>query len=88
MPYYVIITELVTSPEEAAKHRDAHYAFIESLKNQGKIFASGPFADGKGGMIILSAESLEEAERTIKEDPYIKSGVRRCVMIREWKRAF
>jgi uncharacterized protein YciI len=66
-------------------YRPQHLAYLESLKEQGKIFAMGPFADGAGGLVIDIADSLEEAKEMAEKDPYVVEGVRRLEM-HEWKR--
>lgn len=87
MPYFVVVTENRASPDEIAKQRPAHYAFVEGLKNEGRILVAGRFVDGSGGMYILSASSREEAEAIVGDDPYHKTGVRAFFM-KEWQRVY
>ncbi|MEJ2171037.1 MAG: YciI family protein [Desulfobacterales bacterium] len=47
------------------------------------MFARGRFADGKGGLVIYMAPSLEEATRIAESDPYIASGAR-TLEVYEW----
>lgn len=51
MAYFAAILHM-EKPELNQKFRPQHLAYLESLKEQGKIFAMGPFADGAGGMVI------------------------------------
>ena len=87
MPYFVVFTQNNASPEEIAKHRSAHYAFVEGLKNEGRILVAGRFVDGSGGMYIFSASSREEAEEIARRDPYHEANVRTYVL-KEWQRVF
>ena len=87
MPYFVVVTESKANPDEIAKYRPAHYAFVEGPRNQGRILMAGRFVDGSGGMYILSATSREEAEAIVRDDPYHKAGVRTFIM-KEWQRVY
>lgn len=51
-----------------------HVEHLKNLKSQGKLVLCGPFTDFPGGMVVLSAESLEEATKIAKADPFISSG--------------
>lgn len=64
--------------EAAAKraaHRSAHRQRLEELEAQRRVLLAGGLGDGAGSLIVLAADSLEEAERLAKEDPYSVHGV-------------
>ena len=48
-------------------------------------YTGGPFADRDGGMIIFSAGSLEEAEKTAQGDPFVTEGIIDQMWVREWE---
>jgi uncharacterized protein YciI len=57
-----------------------HAAYMTQLFEQGRLFAAGPFleADGSlsdGGVAIVRAANLEEAQRIQAEDPAVTSGL-------------
>lgn len=83
MAYFAALLHM-EKPELNQKFRPQHLAYLESLKEQGKIFAMGPFADGAGGMVVYIADSLEEAKNMAEKDPYVVEGVRR-LELHEWK---
>ena len=83
MAYFAAILHM-EKPELNQKFRTQHLAYLESLKDQGKIFAMGPFVDGAGGMVIYIADSPEEAKTMAEKDPYVVEGVRR-LELHEWK---
>jgi len=58
------------SETEAEKLQAAHLENIKKLKNEGKLVAAGPF-EGGGGMFILRAENLEEANSILATDQAI-----------------
>jgi uncharacterized protein len=65
-------------PDGARKrqmYRPAHLAKLDVLHAQQRILLAGPFTDGTGSLIVISADSLAEAEALAKEDPYTVHGV-------------
>lgn len=68
-------------------NRSAHLAHIES---SGVVEMAGPFLDGQGQMcgslVILSVETLTQAEAWAAADPYARAGLFESVTIQEWKK--
>ncbi|NGZ03293.1 MAG: hypothetical protein CV090_09615 [Nitrospira sp. WS238] len=65
-------------PDGQAKrklHRPAHLAGLESLNRAGKIILAGPFTDQTGSLIIIEADSIEEAQKIASEDSYTIHGI-------------
>ncbi len=65
-------------PEGQAKrpiHRPAHLARLEALASQGRLILAGPFTDKTGSLIVLEAETIEDAQAFAREDPYSIHGV-------------
>lgn len=65
-------------PDGASKrttHRPAHLAKLNALHAQQRVLLAGPLTDGTGSLIVISADSLAEAEAWAKEDPYTVNGV-------------
>jgi uncharacterized protein YciI len=62
---------------------EAHESFLDFLNSQGKLFASGPFINRPGGMIILNADSMEEAQAIAQELPLIRNKLRQYEIL-EW----
>jgi uncharacterized protein YciI len=69
-------------------HRPAHRAYLTSLLEKGQLFASGPYADGSGALIIYEADSPEAAEALLKADPFHAAGVFLRWTMRPWKMVF
>jgi uncharacterized protein YciI len=69
-------------------HRPAHRAYLTGLLDQGKLFASGPYADGSGALIIYEADSPEAAAGLLKADPFHAAGVFLKWAMRPWKVVF
>lgn len=68
-------------------NRDAHLAYVAST---GVVDMAGPFLDGNGAMcgslLILSLDSLADAESWAANDPYKKANLFESVTLREWKK--
>ena len=47
----------------------AHYRFLDDLRNHGMLEQAGPFTDKTGGAYVLTANSLQEAQRLAHQDP-------------------
>ena len=75
-------------PEGQAKrkiHRAAHLANLEPLNRQGRVFLAGPFTDLAGSLIIIEADSLEEATQIAQQDPYTVHGVFERIEVHPFK---
>lgn len=65
-------------PDGARKrqiYRPAHLAKLDLLQAQQRVVLAGPLTEGTGSLIVISADSLAEAEALAKEDPYTVNGV-------------
>lgn len=69
-------------------HRPAHRAYLTSLLDKGKLFASGPYADGSGALIIYEADSDDAADALLTADPFHAAGVFLKWTLRPWKVIF
>jgi uncharacterized protein YciI len=69
-------------------HRPAHRAYLTTLLNEGKLFASGPYADGSGALIVYEADTPEAAQAILKADPFHAAGVFVKWTLRPWKVIF
>lgn len=70
---YVILLDkkIEKFPEELVR---AHVEHLKRLDKKGQFVLGGPFSDYNGGMVIIKADSFEEAKSIAEEDPFIKSG--------------
>lgn len=76
------------NPEKITEVRPVHRQYLSQLKETGKLFASGPFTDDSGALIIYEAESEEEARRLIEHDPFYAAGVFQEIQLKAWNRVF
>ena len=74
--------------DQIAGTRPIHREYLGTLREQGKLAASGPFEDDSGALIIYEAETQEEAEALIEGDPFRKAGVFKSYTIKPWRQVF
>lgn len=78
---YLVMT--VRTPQFQPSVIDAHYAFLERLRQQGQLELAGPFTDKSGGAYLIKAASLDEAQSLAFSDPVHTSGSS-IVTVYEW----
>ena len=54
-----------------------HGRYLQRLMEIGKLLLAGPFLDDQGGLILLKAANLSEAQQIASEDPAIQKGILR-----------
>ena len=85
---YATSIEYLQDASIVEAHRPAHRAYLTSLLEKGQLFASGPYADGSGALIIYEADTPEAAEVLLKADPFHAAGVFLRWQMRPWKVVF
>ena len=78
-------------PDGEAKrkiYRPAHLAKMEPLDAQGRVVLAGPLTDKTGSLIVIEADSLEDAQRFAREDPYTVHGVFERVEVHPFTQIF
>jgi uncharacterized protein YciI len=81
---FAAIIEYIQDKAKIAEIRPVHRQYLASLKDFGQLAASGPFTDDSGALIIYEANSAEEAEKTLRGDPFCKNGIFVKWQIRPW----
>ncbi|MGI9372277.1 MAG: YciI family protein [Hyphomicrobiales bacterium] len=77
---FVVHSTPIVDEEEMGALMGEHLAYQKKLEAAGKLFAAGPMGDEAGavwsreGLIILSAENLEEARALAQGDPMHAQG--------------
>ena len=82
---FAALIDYTTDASKIAETRPKHREYLKGLLDSGHISISGPFLDDKGGLLVYSAETLEETESMIRNDPFAKVGVFVSWTIRPWK---
>jgi uncharacterized protein YciI len=66
--YRYLVTTLRT-PQFQTSAIAEHYAFLDRLRQEGKLELAGPFTDNSGGAYIIKAGNPEEARAIAFGDP-------------------
>jgi uncharacterized protein len=80
--YFAVLLPMLDAAK-SAEHRQAHLDYLTKLREEGKIFAQGRFTDDWGGMVIYIAESYEQVQSWVQNDPYVIQQAR-THEIHEW----
>ena len=86
---YVAVSTPVAPPEKVKEALPDHLAYLRGLEANGSLMLAGPMSDETGaemqgmGMLVLRAQSLEEARALAEGDPMHKTGARSFVL-RRW----
>ena len=83
MPWYVKIERGIVNKATFDQYVPAHKAYVQQLIAKGHCARTGYWADSEGGMLLLEAESMDQAQTLIQQDPLI---INHCVeyTLHEW----
>jgi uncharacterized protein YciI len=81
---FAAIIEYIQNKAKIAELRPVHRQYLASLKEAGKLAASGPFTDDSGALIVYEAATLEEAEKILQGDPFCHHGIFVTYVFRPW----
>ena len=91
MPWFVKLEEGLVDKVAFDAVVPEHLAWLRTLEAAGHQPSSGYWADrkgqnghGAGGMLLLQAASMEEAEALVRQDPLIQRGCVRWTL-HEWR---
>ena len=76
--YAIAIIRYRRPLEEVMQHTDAHRAYLQELKQQGLMIASGPMVPRNGGMLLLRVpdnDAQAKLDSIRDNDPYVRSGM-------------
>jgi uncharacterized protein YciI len=74
MPLFVKIEKGIVEKTVFDQYVPAHIDYVKKLVAEGHKARSGYWGDFGGGMLLFEADSLEEAQRIVENDPLIKNG--------------
>jgi uncharacterized protein YciI len=60
----------------------SHVAYWKALGLTG--YRGGPFSDRSGGLILFSAESVDDAAAAVRADPFVEAGLLAEMWMKEW----
>ena len=81
--YLVLLSE--KQPQLSSDHLlKAHMDFLKQLRANDQLLLCGPFADNKGAVLIINAESKIHAEEMINQDPFIQQKYYKQFVVHEF----
>lgn len=89
MWYIVLSRSLPEKEEDKQRNYEEHRQWLDDQHRAGRLLFSGPTTDGRYGVYIMLAASLEEAKSLAAQDPHHARGIRTMEVL-EWRahRAF
>lgn len=81
---FAAIIEYSQDKAKIAAIRPTHRQYLTSLRESGRLVASGPFTDDSGALIIYEAASREDAEQLLQGDPFHANGIFLKYQLRPW----
>ncbi len=85
---YAAIVQYTPDASTIAKARPAHREYLTRLRAQGNLVISGPFAGDQGGLLVYEAETPEQVDAFLREDPFGVHGVFVSWEIKPWNIIF
>ncbi len=80
----------IDKPDHLQTRIDNRAAHLAHIQSSGIVEMAGPFLDAQGNMIgslvILTVDTMDQAQSWADADPYAKAGLFESVMLREWKK--
>ncbi|SLN02543.1 hypothetical protein FM106_23430 [Brachybacterium faecium] len=70
--------------ERVAIHRPEHREHLAELHREGTLLLSGPLGDGPGALLVVAADSAEDALAKLDGDPFKRERVIVDRVAREW----
>jgi uncharacterized protein YciI len=77
--------EGIPLPVEMLESRRKHVQYYEDLAKKGTVWLAGSWGDHTGGMQIFAVDSLEEAQKVQRNDPFFISGTMYDDTYYEWQ---
>ena len=75
MKYFLLISKYVKPLAEVERVLPAHREFLQRYYDAGMFIVSGPLNPRTGGVILATAQSRDEIQDCLEEDPFFVEGV-------------
>ncbi|HHX85762.1 MAG TPA: hypothetical protein GX694_10640 [Actinomycetales bacterium] len=85
MPFFAVTyTYEPAQTEEREANKPAHREWLSTQVERGAIRSVGPFVDGSGALLLVSAPDADAARALVDEDPHCLRGLVSDITVREW----
>ena len=75
------------NPDKTARDQpfwNEHAQFMDAMFGSGVVILGGPFKDGTGSLVIVTAHSAEQVHEMFRSDPWTEQDVLRIGDVKEW----
>lgn len=72
---FVIDLEYTVPMDQIQPVLEPHMDFVRRAYDEGRFLASGPKVPRTGGVVLMVAASLQEAQDYLSEDPFVTANV-------------
>jgi len=88
MSTFAVTYTFSAEPDEVNQIRPTHRVWLSEQFESGALLASGPMVDRPAALLIFRANSIEELNALLDQDPYEQAGVIGERTIEEWNPVF
>lgn len=88
MSIYAVTYTFSSDPDEVNQIRPTHRVWLSEQLDGGSLLASGPMVDRPAALLIFKADSIEELNALLDQDPYEIAGVIGERTIEAWNPVF
>jgi uncharacterized protein YciI len=88
MSTFAVTYTFSAEPDEVNQIRPTHRVWLAEQLESGFLLASGPMVDRPAALLIFRAESIEQLNALLDQDPYEQAGVIGERTIEEWNPVF
>ncbi|MDG3010915.1 hypothetical protein G4X40_12220 [Rhodococcus sp. D2-41] len=86
MPLFAVdYTYLPDKAEARDRTRPEHRGWLAEQADHGILLTVGPYPDGSGVLLIISADGADAAAAMLARDPFARDGLIGGVRVTEWK---
>jgi uncharacterized protein YciI len=75
MPFFLLISTYIKPLAEVERVLPAHREFLQRYYDSGTFIVSGPLNPRTGGVIVARAQSREQVQDCLEEDPFFFEGI-------------
>jgi uncharacterized protein YciI len=88
MSTFAVTYTFSAAPEEVNQIRPTHREWLAEQLAEGALLASGPMVDRPAALLIFKADSIEQLNALLDQDPYEIAGVIGERTIEAWNPVF
>ena len=88
MSTFAVTYSFSAEPDEVNQIRPSHREWLADRLSEGSLLASGPMVDRPAALLIFKAESIEQLNALLDQDPYEIAGVIGERTIEAWNPVF